>query len=163
MFLLALLVPNVLAADLLQGDALPPGGHTVSHILRSGGGFTGAELVTTSCADLIVGPVFVADGVGNPSSPVNDAVLSVVFIAADDASPADCTVSIDGVALAAVGGIDNKLSVVSPAPARSMGASATTTAPRTASSPSPAPTAATAACSSWSRSASRPGRPYALT
>ncbi|MCK6519683.1 hypothetical protein L6R46_32065, partial [Myxococcota bacterium] len=117
MFLLALLVPNVLAADLLQGDALPPGGHTVSHILRSGGGFTGAELVTTSCADLIVGPVFVADGVGNPSAPVNDAVLSVVFIAADDASPADCTVSIDGVALAAVGGIDNKLSVVSPAPA----------------------------------------------
>ncbi|MCK6525371.1 hypothetical protein L6R49_28530, partial [Myxococcota bacterium] len=117
MLLLALIAPNVLAADLLQGDALPPGGHTVSHILRSGGGFTGAEVVTTSCADVIVGPVFVADGLGNPSSPVNDAVLSVVFIAAEDASPADCTVSLDGVALSANGGLDNKLSVVSPAAA----------------------------------------------
>ncbi|MBK9367060.1 MAG: hypothetical protein IPN01_12190 [Deltaproteobacteria bacterium] len=86
------------------------------HILSSVGGFTGSETITTSCADVVVGPSVVSDGDGNPSAPKTKAVLSTVFFIDADAIDADCTVSVNGVALTASGGVDNVFSIVTPLP-----------------------------------------------
>ena len=105
------------AAELLQPDAGPPGAAVVVHILSSVGGFTGSETITTDCAEVVVGPSVVSDGDGNPSAPKTTAVLSTVFFIDADAIDADCTVSVNGVALTASGGVDNVFSIVTPLPA----------------------------------------------
>ena len=114
--LLALLAPSVHAADLLQVDAAAPGMSVVVHVLRDGGGFDGTEVLTTSCADVVVGPVQVADGVGDPAGAVSGGVLSAVFFVDPGAPAARCTVSIDGAPLSGAGGLDNAFDVVAPLP-----------------------------------------------
>ena len=98
-----------LGADFLQVDAAAPGMDVVVSVLRSTGGFTGSEIVTTSCGDVQVGPVWTQDSEG-----VTGAVLTTVFSVDPDASEDECGVFIDGVGLAANGGYDNSFSIVTP-------------------------------------------------
>jgi len=115
MLLALLLLSPVQATDLLQVDAAAAGMTVQVNILRDGGGFTGSELVTTSCADITVGPAFALDRAADPSSPVSGAALSTVFHVDSAASAADCTVYVDGIALSAFNaGIDNIFQIVSP-------------------------------------------------
>ena len=114
---LALFAP-ALGADFLQVDAGAPGMAVQVNVLRESGGFTGTETVTTDCADVVVGPVFVLDRGANPSAPLGGSTLSTVFFIDPAASTGDCVVSIDGIALGALSsGIDNLFSIVTPRPA----------------------------------------------
>ncbi|MCK6503696.1 putative metal-binding motif-containing protein [Myxococcota bacterium] len=117
MLLLALSMPS-LAADFLQVDAGAPGMAVQVHLLREDGGFDGSELVTTDCADILVGPVRALDRNADPSDPIPGAVLSTVFAIADDAATGvDCTVFVDGVAVGPYNdGIDNAFRIVPAAP-----------------------------------------------
>ena len=74
------------AVDILQGDAAAPGMHAVVHVLRDSGGFTGAEVVTTDCLEIVVGPVHVADGDGGPA-PIAGGTLTTTFSIASSAAP----------------------------------------------------------------------------
>jgi MYXO-CTERM domain-containing protein len=113
-----LLTLPALALDFLQGDAGAPGMAVNVSILRDVGGFTGGEVVTTSCGDIVVGPSFALDRAANPAAPVTGSVLSTVFFVDPGAPVGDCVVSVDGVALGAFNaGVDNQFSVVTPRPA----------------------------------------------
>ncbi len=118
MLLLAIASSPLWATDLLQVDAAAPGMNVVVHIIRDTGGFTGSESVSTSCADITVSPVDVFDGDGDPSNPIEGAVLSAIFFVSPDASTGqDCSVYVDGVQLEATAAMDNLFSIVEPSPA----------------------------------------------
>jgi len=105
------------AQTILQPDAAPPGAGVVVSLIAANGGFSGSEIITTSCpSEIIVGPTWLSDGAGNTSAPIANAVLSTVFFILENAPPQDCTVSIDGTPLAATGAIDNVFSIVLPRP-----------------------------------------------
>ena len=124
MFLLALLLPTAEAADFLQVDAAAPGMAVQVNSLRDTGGFTGAEVVTTSCSDIVVGPTVALDRGADPTGPITGAVLSTVFFVDESASPASCTVYLDGSALSAFNaGIDNLFSIMEPLSAPTDGGS----------------------------------------
>jgi len=115
MLLLALLLPAAQATDFLQADAGAAGMAVQVNILRDSGGFSGSELVSTDCSDIVVGPAFALDRAADPSSPFSGALLSTVFFIDDSASDADCTVYVDGSALAPFNaGIDNQFHIVTP-------------------------------------------------
>ena len=115
MLLPLLLLSSAHATDFLQVDAAAAGMAVQVNILRDGGGFTGSELVTTSCADVLVGPAFALDRAADPSLPLSGAALSTVFYVDPAASDDDCTVYVDGVALSAFNsGIDNLFHIVEP-------------------------------------------------
>jgi hypothetical protein len=59
------------AADILQVDAGAPGMDVAVHVLRSGGGFSGSEAVTTNCSDIEVGPVWIHSGAGGHVQGIN--------------------------------------------------------------------------------------------
>ncbi len=105
-----------LAADLLQPDAAAPGMSVVVHVLSSAGLYTGNELITTSCPDILVGPSYLSDGTGDPGNPVVGAVLSAVFFVSPSAALGDCTISVDGAPLVANGGIDNLFRITTALP-----------------------------------------------
>ncbi|TNF33562.1 MAG: hypothetical protein EP329_08200, partial [Deltaproteobacteria bacterium] len=105
------------AQIVLQPDAAPPGAGAVISLIAANGGFTGLETVTTSCPDdILVGPTWLSDGAGNPTSPIVNAVLSTVFFVLEDATPGECEVLVDGTPLLPTGAIDNVFSVVLPLP-----------------------------------------------
>lgn len=106
-----------MAADLLQPDAAAPGMAVVVHVLSSAGLYTGNEVITTSCPDILVGPAYLSDGTGDPGNPVVGAVLSTVFCVSPTAALGDCTISVDGRPLSANGGIDNLFRIATPLPA----------------------------------------------
>jgi hypothetical protein len=93
------------------------------HILNSAGLYTSSAVVTTSCSDILVGPVYLSDGVGNPGNPVVGAVLSTVFFVSPSASYADCTIYVDGRPLSANAGIDNLFHIRAALPAPTDGGS----------------------------------------
>jgi MYXO-CTERM domain-containing protein len=113
--LIALFLPSAHATDFLQVDAGAPGMAVQVSVLRDVGGFTGSEVVTTSCSDIIVGPVAVLDRSADPATPLTGSLLQTVFFIDSAASTGECTVSIDGTALGALStGIDNDFSIVTP-------------------------------------------------
>jgi MYXO-CTERM domain-containing protein len=117
MLLLALIAP-LSASQYLTPDAGAPGMAVQVNLLAEAGGFTGGEAITTSCGDVVVGPTVALDRAADPDTPIGGAVISTVFFIAADASPAECTVYLDGVALSSPGGgIDNVFSIVEPLPA----------------------------------------------
>ncbi|MCB9741803.1 MAG: putative metal-binding motif-containing protein [Alphaproteobacteria bacterium] len=114
MMLLALLMPSAQAQDFLQVDAGAPGMAVQVNLMSLGGGFTGAETVTTDCSDIVVGPSVALDRAADPSNPIGGAVLQTVFyIDANATTGQDCIVSIDGTPLSAISsGVDNRFSIV---------------------------------------------------
>jgi len=103
------------AIDFLQTDAGAPGMAVQVNILRDGGGFSGFELITTSCPEIAVGPVTVHDRAADPANPVVGSVLSTMFFIDDAAADADCTVFVDGIALDPFNdGIDNLFTILTP-------------------------------------------------
>ncbi|MDP7114871.1 MAG: hypothetical protein QGH45_23055, partial [Myxococcota bacterium] len=103
------------AIDFLQTDAGAPGMAVQVNILRDTGGFSGFELITTSCPKIVTGPVTVHDRAGDPANPVVGGVLSTMFFVDADAPDADCTVFVDGAALDPFNdGIDNLFTILNP-------------------------------------------------
>ena len=116
MIFLALFMPTASASDFLQVDAAAPGMAVQANILRSTGGFTGSEVITTDCPDIVVGPVLALDRAANPGQPVSGSVLQLaLYVDSGAASGQSCTISVDGVPLSAFNaGIDNLFSIVAP-------------------------------------------------
>ncbi len=115
----SVLLSSALAADFLQVDAAAPGMAVAVTLLREGGGFTGSEVLTSSCGDLVLGPALVADRGANPAAPVTGSVLQFsVGVKASATAGQTCILYVNGTALSAFNsGIDNRFQIVAAATA----------------------------------------------
>ncbi len=111
-----LVTAPAVAQTIVQPDAAPPGAGAVVSLISANGGFTGNEVITTSCPEILVGPRWLSDGAGNPAAPIANAVLSTIFFTLENAPAKNCVVSVNGTPLAATGAIDNVFSIVQPLP-----------------------------------------------
>jgi hypothetical protein len=76
----SVLLSSALAADFLQVDAAAPGMAVAVTLLREGGGFTGSEVLTSSCGDLVLGPALANDVVDQVDGFVLDAFVLPVRV-----------------------------------------------------------------------------------